>query len=228
MGKQKTKPKQSTCVFVMCSFISSHIELYRSFHRNGIVYSQCLRLRRIINDNDRLENRLQELIEAFKKSGYPSSMLQKISSKVTSLQRDLKRQPSLSQSQEVSPILIVSCHETDDKLVKTIKANEDELAKTTTFKEGPSPLFKFVKKTASNVGSKLSILRSIALGKKHGNTSPCNSRSNCQCCGLIETDKEFKVNGDSATCAPGSCKSKNVIYGVSCKICEKAYIGRTV
>ena len=36
---------------------------------SGIVYSQCLRLRRIINNSDRLNTRLNELCIAFEKSG---------------------------------------------------------------------------------------------------------------------------------------------------------------
>ena len=37
-----------------------------------------------------------------------------------------------------------------------------------------------------------------------------------------------KVNGKRVKSAPGSCKTYNIIYLVKCKICEKAYIGRTV
>ena len=55
---------------------------YTSAHPNhtfsGIVYSQCLRLRRIINDEDRLSTRLDELSSAFEKSGYPQSMIANI------------------------------------------------------------------------------------------------------------------------------------------------------
>ena len=48
---------------------------------SGIVYSQCLRLRRIINCQTRLKNRLDELCACFKISGYPESMLKNISAK---------------------------------------------------------------------------------------------------------------------------------------------------
>jgi hypothetical protein len=194
----------------------------------GIVYSQCLRLRRIINDDHRLKNRLAELTVAFKKSGYPQNLLQNIASKVQLLQRELERPTSANETQQPNPILLVSCHGNDDKLVKTIKAHENGLAKTESFKNASAPLFKFVKKTASNVGSKLSVLKSIALGKKSGCTVPCNSRSNCMCCNLIDSNQYFEVNRVSVPCAPASCKSKNVIYAVTCKTCAKAYIGRTV
>ena len=36
------------------------------------------------------------------------------------------------------------------------------------------------------------------------------------------------VNGLPVPCAPGNCKTKNTIYLVTCKLCCKCYIGRTV
>ena len=36
------------------------------------------------------------------------------------------------------------------------------------------------------------------------------------------------INGLPVSTVPGTCKSKNVIYLVSCKLCKKPYIGRTV
>ena len=54
---------------------------------SGIVFSQCLRLRRIINDQSRLESRLKELCLAFEKSVYPKNMLRDISTKILNTQR---------------------------------------------------------------------------------------------------------------------------------------------
>ena len=58
---------------------------FSSAHPNhmlsGTVYSQCLRLRRIINSRERLEIRLTELAEAFKKAGYPEKMVKNIQQK---------------------------------------------------------------------------------------------------------------------------------------------------
>ena len=39
--------------------------------------------------------------------------------------------------------------------------------------------------------------------------------------------KKDIVNGLSVPCAPGNCKTKNVIYLVTCKLCDKPYFGRT-
>ena len=66
---------------------------FESAHPNytfsGTVYSQSLRLRRIINDKGRLEGRLKELGEYFKKAGYPETMVQNITTKVLNSRRDI-------------------------------------------------------------------------------------------------------------------------------------------
>ena len=126
------------------------------------------------------------------------------------------------------PILIVSCHGTDEKLVKTIQASEEDLLQTNSFKNLSKPIFQYVKKISSNIGCKLSVLKSTALGCKSGPTVPCNNRANCMCCKLIGTENVEEVNGLPISCAPSNCKTKNCIYLVVCKICSKPYFGRTV
>ena len=194
---------------------------------SGIVYSQCLRLRRIINNPDRLAHRLNDFLAAFDKSGYPEPMLLSIRNKVQGMERQLQRTEQNDDDVPAKPIVIVSCNGTDEKLIKTLKKYEDELSKTNSFKDGAKPIFQYVKKTAANVGSKLSVLKSIALGKKRGKTVPCRAHGNCKCCRLIGENVD-EINGCAISTAPGSCKSKNVIYLVSCKLCGKPYTGRTV
>ena len=127
-------------------------------------------------------------------------------------------------------ILIVSCHGTDDKLVDTIKASEEDLIKTESFKNLTKPIFQFVKKTGSNVGSKLAVLKSLALGSRRGKTVPCNKHANCKCCKLIgdDTEEVTEVNGLPISCAPGHCKTRNTIYLAVCRLCGKPYFGRTI
>ncbi len=84
-----------------------------------------------------------------------------------------------------------------------------------------------MKKTGANIGSILSLLKSLALGKKSGNTVPCNSHGNCKCCCMIGTNVD-EINGIPVVTAPGNCKTKNVNYLVTCRLCQKPYIGRTV
>ena len=48
------------------------------------------------------------------------------------------------------------------------------------------------------------------------------------CCKLIGTKNCETVNGLPVSRAPGNCRTKNTIYLVTCKLCDKPYIGRTV
>ena len=73
----------------------------------------------------------------------------------------------------------------------------------------------------------LSVLKSIALGGKTGNTTPCNMHANCKCCDLISGQGFDEINDRQVLCATGTCKTKNSIYLVSCKLCSKPYFGRT-
>ena len=195
---------------------------------SGIVYSQCLRLRRIINNQNRLAHRLNELLAAFDKSGYPENMLMNIRNKVQQMQRQITPSDHVSdESSDAKPVLIVSCHGTDEKLVQTVKKYEDDLLKTNSFKDAAKPIFQYVNKIGTNVGSKLSVLKSIALGNRKGKTVPCKKHGNCKCCKLIGENVE-EINGLPVSTVPGSCKSRNVNYLVTCKLCGKPYIGRTV
>ena len=126
--------------------------------------------------------------------------------------RQLERPPPTEEDNDSKPILVVSCYGADEKLVKTMKENEDEILKTNSFKDVSKPAVQYVKKTGANIGSKLSVLRSIALGKKNGKTMPCTHHSNFMCCKLLGNEIVNEVNGLPVPCAPGNCKTKKVIY----------------
>ena len=74
---------------------------FSSSHPNhtfsGNVYSQSLRLRRIINSDERLRQRLQELKDSFKKAGYPDKMVTEITDKVLHSERDITTKPKRGQ-----------------------------------------------------------------------------------------------------------------------------------
>ena len=123
--------------------------------------------------------------------------------------------------------LVVSSFGTDDQLVKTLKSHENDLLKTESFKKSKRPLFQFVKKNGPNLGNMLPVLKSLALGQKSGPTNPYHAK-NCKCCPLIMIDPLSEINGHPATSAPGTCKTKKVIYLAVCKLCSKPYTGRTV
>ena len=141
---------------------------------SGIVYSQCLRLRRIINNQQRLKQRLTELCQAFEKSGYPKQMLVKISSKVFNMQRSVDPSMNNESDEETNtkPNLVVSSYGTDEKLVNTLKTQEDELLHTNSFRNSSKPLFQFVKKTRSKPKQHAVSAKTSSTGKEIRENNP--------------------------------------------------------
>ena len=219
---------------------------FSSSHPNhifsGIVYSQCLRLRRVINSNERLKKQLDILKEAFLESGYPKKMVENIANKVLGMERVLQRKNGNPMEQAPPlPIRVISSYGSDDDLVNVVQKYEPHLRHTRSFSDSECPklpgsttnqkeknkLFQFVKKTGSSLRSRLVTSKQLALGSKHGKTEPCHKK-NCKCCNMILDKDSITVNGRRVKSAPGTCKNYNIIYLVQCSICKKNYVGRSV
>lgn len=233
---------------------------FSSSHPNhtysGIVYSQCQRLRRIINDDERLASRLEELKVSFIKAGYPRKMVDNICSKVKSTKRSLECNPKNKGPKNKGPknnpsspnIRIISTYGSDKSIIDTVKKFEPLLKRTRSFSGSDNSvasashgststsrsshqpteksLFQFVKKTGSSIKNRLVKVKSQALGNRFGPTLPCNER-NCMCCRLVSHEESRIVNGRVVKSAPGTCSTYNIIYLVSCKMCSKCYVGRS-
>ena len=216
---------------------------------SGIVYSQCLRLRRIINDNDRLKLRLDDLKQAFFNAGYPKNMVNNITNKVLSLVRNLERKP-VEEEPNLAPNLVrlVSTFGSDTDIVNSVNKFERDLSRTRSFSAGeissqepivnnPTELhtkpvrkiIQHVKKTGPSLRNRLVKTKNLAIGHRFGQTTPCNSR-NCKCCEMLSDLLHFSVNGLLVNVALGTCASYNIIYLIRCTIpnCNKAYTGRSV
>ena len=127
-------------------------------------------------------------------------------------------------------VRIVSTYGTDDMLVDCVKQAIPYLKETNSFKS-KNVSFKFVKKTAPSVGSKLATLKKMSLGITTGGTSKCGSKNRCQCCKVVPDTPvtSLNVNGKKVVMPSGNCKSKNVIYLAKCNLCiDNCYVGRTV
>ena len=203
---------------------------------SGTVYSQCLRLRRIIICNAKLKARLIDLCDCFVLCGYPKSLITRISEKVLKMKRDLnvliKKQPLEGPcTNSCGTIRVVSTFGSDNHLIDSVKEAIPLLNNTVSFKSKSAPVkFQFVKKTATSVGSRLACLKRLSLGIKPEGISKCKA-PRCQCCKLLPDSPvaHIKVNGRKVTLPSGNCKSKNIVYLAECKMCQdKWYTGRTV
>ena len=203
---------------------------FSSAHPNhtfsGNVYSQSLRLRRIINSQDRLKLRLEELSEAFKKAGYPETMVKNITSKVLNSERDISRKEN-QDIEENKKIIVVSTFGADDTITEAVKESEENLRKTQSFRNQTGPLFKFVKNVGPNIRSSLNYLKKQALGTKKGQASMCGGRG-CKACRMLWTSPIVTIGNRRIKLTEGNCKSGNICYFAKCQICDKPYTGRTV
>ena len=205
---------------------------FSSAHPNhvfsGIIYSQCLRLRRRINSDTRLNQRINELKLAFKAAGYPEKMIENISKKVMDMNRDISEKVEVvTDLDNTQSIRIVSTFGADKQLTNSISSTKEDLLLTRSFSKCTKPLFSFVKKTAASIRSRVSTVKDQALGGRIGTIKPCEGRG-CKCCKMLGDKLNFKVNGKRVTTAPGTCKSYNVVYLAKCRICSKPYTGRTI
>ena len=107
---------------------------------SGIVYSCCFRLRRIINNQERLETRLQELKACFKNAGYPDSLINDSIRKALGSERSLNRKVKAPENLCATPsIRVVSTFGSDSDIVNSVRKFESSLTRTRSFSESDIP-----------------------------------------------------------------------------------------
>ena len=220
---------------------------YGSAHPNhvysGIVYSQCFRLRKIINNTTRLHTRIAEMKSDFQNSNYPQKMVTNIGAKILAMDRVLPKPKNLSNASIIAPstpspnkIRVISTYGSDSDLLSVVNAFHGQLVASPTFSStpdvsqpsnAPKKLFQLVKKTGVSLRNSLVKNKHRALNKGKCKTKPCDHK-NCKCCRIISNQDKVEVNGKVARPSSGDCTSYNIIYCFVCKICTKGYVGRTV
>lgn len=97
----------------------------------------CFCLRRIINNQDRLKLRLEELKKCFQNAGYPDSLIDNSVKKALSSERSLERRIRTNQEERcIAPsICIVSTYGGDLDIVGSVKKFESVLMRTRSFSE---------------------------------------------------------------------------------------------
>ena len=203
---------------------------FSSAHPNhtfsGNVYSQSLRLRRIINSKDRLKTRLDELAESFKKAGYPTKMVTDITNKVLNSERDIRKKDK-KEGVDKDKIIVVSTYEADKNIVGAIKDSEESFKMTQSFRDQRGPLFKYVKKVGPNLKTYVNTLKQQALGTKRGSAKRCGGRG-CKTCSILIKSPFVMMRNKKVHLSEGTCKTYNICYLARCRICDKFYTGRTV
>ena len=195
---------------------------FTSCHPNStfssVVHSQSIRLRRIINDDQRLQLRLGELREDLTRCYYPKSLIDSIFCKVTKMQRILTKKPVNAVSDD-NRIMAITTHGRDDKLVKTLKRIEKKSSNIT---------FRYVKKTAPSFKNTLVKSKHASLGHPKGKTEPCKKRK-CMTCSMVsKQDHIIGPQNKVIKTAKAFCNTRCVCYHAACRLCDKNYVGKTI
>ena len=205
----------------------------------SIVYSQCLRYRRIINEHIRLVRRLDELGKCFINSGYPKKMVSGIIDDVVTRKRSLDY---IEKSDEPPfPIVWVQTYGPATSHIKELISDANVAAKL-------SPVWKDVSKPIGVVNRRSKNLGDILLQRKKfalqdvaspTGTTRCTPTSTqvdknpvgrpCQACDLMSNNKYVTstTTGETYKLPNGTCKSKGLIYLAQCVICQLQYTGKT-
>ena len=237
--------KLQTDLYVKPTDSRSYLQ-FGSAHANhvysGVVYSQCLRLRRIINCNDRLKFRIEEIKQCFYNSNYPKKMVNNISDKVLKMERRLHKPHNNSNSSLIVPttpspqksIRVISTYGSDTDLINITRKFESSIQSSPSLSSTTDDLstpqhnvFNYVKRTGSSLRSKFVQVKNMALNISNSKTQPCKHK-NCMCCPIISDRDSFKINGRIVKPCSGNCVTYNIIYCLHCTICDTFYVGRTV
>ena len=85
---------------------------------SGIVFSQCMRLQPIVDDQGHMKLCMEALCVAFKKFGYLKTMLRNISVKVLSIKRQIETLKPVIEDDKAKSILTVLSFGADSKYFK--------------------------------------------------------------------------------------------------------------
>ena len=201
--------------------------------KRSIPYSQALRYRRICSDDQDFHDRIKQLKGWLSKRGYDMNMVEKQINEATKISREEALREKENINRGGKDVLVITYHPALSKKVQEIMNRNHCILSLghdhkKLFPETPMVAFRKPKSL------KDILVRAII---KSQSTEPnmcggCNGRSDCQVCRIMTNSDKFTNKDKSRTfnLRKGTfhCNSKNVIYLLTCKTCEKQYVGSTI
>lgn len=215
---------------------------FSSFHPRhtfrSIVFSQALRYRRIVNDEDLLDKRLTELQAFFEQSSYPSDMVKEVIREVRSRPRSLGYRTTNRDPTVFTPWIITYGAGYTETKEKVTEVNDIISNSRTWINEAPPqiPKFQVVTRRAPSLKDTLFKRKKLALGSDSSSTDPCTKPGEkkkgrpCMTCKLVSGTSCVTNNSNTVRTQGGDCKSRNIVYAATCKLCtvNNVYVGKTV
>ena len=227
---------------------------FRSAHpkhcRIGIPYSQFLRLRRICSDTDIFTHRCREMSKHFIRANYPPHVITEAFNKVYILDRStllLPKTPTDAREPDQNlSFLITTFHPTFRECTNIVTRNWDLLDRSSATR--PLMNLRIIKgnRRAKNLRDLLVRARlprlttppqqPLTLQQRLSNTRQTRTttirctRLHCRYCRLINRTGTITspiAGKQYNTCNNVTCHSNNIIYCLSCRTCNKQYVGQT-
>ena len=217
---------------------------FSSFHPRqtfpSIVYSQCLRYKRVINDGPRLIRRLMELRECFLLSGYPKKMIDGIKEDV--LRRSRNLEPVERDTKPPAPVMWVHTFGPQTVAIKQLVTESNKIIKQSSVWKDEPKVMQMVCRRAKTLGDQLLQRKRLALDNPLAPPGtvrctalpPPNGKRKrgrpCKSCSMMSHNIVVTSNttGKTYRAPSGNCKSFKLVYCAQCKLCLKQYVGKTV
>ena len=211
------KPTDSHSYLLYSSSHPSHV-------KNSIPYSQFLRLRRLCSDDSDFSSKSEEMCQFFEKRGYPVSVVKAGHHRAQQFDRQSSLQTSQKDKNDRIPFTLTfhpHNHAVKSIILSNFKLlqNDPETGRIIS----QPPLISF--KRDKNVGNFL--VRSALKTNEQPGTFKC-ARSRCKTClFIVNTSKISGPKRSVKITDRFTCTSANVIYCITCTLCNKLYIGET-
>ena len=214
---------------------------YKSCHprncKSAIPYSQFLRLKRICSKEEDFLTNARQMAGYFIKANYPPQVIQKSFSKAYHIDRStlLGQKPKEKDEEEDKGVFLITTYHPGPRILNDIvKTNWDLLDKSS----GTREVLDW--KITQGFRRPPNIRDILVRAKIHNpldvkSTPPKNftnkcTRKNCRYCLKLDTSGRIISpitgrNYNTIRCC--SCKTNNIVYCITCKVCEKQYIGHT-
>ena len=180
---------------------------YQSYHPRhvfyGIVYGQSLRYRRIINSQEVLDTRLDELQNYFIKSGYPVEFVKPIIDEVRIMDRNLEY-VTKDKDKPFHIAFPVTFGIGSDYIKQYINTNVNtSLTNAQVFKSLDKPIVKSVSKRAASLRSLLFNQKAVVVGSElDGKSVRCTTDDEskhrrgpkCLTCPMMSNESSFTIN----------------------------------
>ena len=195
----------------------------------SIPYAQARRLCTIIDDKDVLDVRLEEMKRFFTDRGYPLKLIEDGIQKAKLIPQIELRKVKEKKNEDIIPFVFT--HNPSNPNVSSLIRSTFDLMQIDRKMQKTLKNVKYIgsKRQPPNLKRLLTQAKFQPLQTEEGGSFKCKDKR-CKTCPLIHEgniifiksiQKEFQIKSRM------NCKSKNVLYIITCNGCREQYIGKT-